>query len=174
MARCRLIDLVAKGSFKNSSVNSWHFAQQLAAVLSEYPDLRQHAYKLLKDGASTPGLGMLARAVAESPDEEGLMVLMQCEQKGRSFREWRTLEKVVTEHIPVEGYQGAYNVSPVPVTALRRRLIAMTTDGGYTDIAARWLNDINEIRDEHGLPEGEPRHPDLASGKPWPIIKEAS
>jgi hypothetical protein len=27
------------------------------------------------------------------------------------------------------------------------------------------------IRDEHGMPEAEPRHPDLASGKPWPIIQ---
>jgi hypothetical protein len=26
------------------------------------------------------------------------------------------------------------------------------------------------MRDENGAPEGEPRHPDLASGKPWPIL----
>jgi hypothetical protein len=32
------------------------------------------------------------------------------------------------------------------------------------------LNDIDLIRDEYGLPEGEPRHPDLASGKAWPIM----
>ncbi len=87
---------------------------------------------------------------------------------------WRTLEKVVTEHIPVEGYQGAYNVNPIPVVELRRRLISMTTDGGATDIAARWLSDIDEIRDEYGLPEGEPRHPDLASGRSWPIMPPVS
>jgi hypothetical protein len=167
----RLINLVADGSLsKRSSADDWHFTQQLATLVSQHPDLRQHIYELLKDGASTPGLWMLARTIAEIPDEEGLMVLMQCERNGRSFRGWRTLEKVVTEHIPVEGYQGAYNVSPIPVTELRRRLISMTTDGGATDIAAGWMNDIDEIRDEYGLPEGEPRHPDLASGKPWPIM----
>jgi hypothetical protein len=47
----------------------------------------------------------------------------------------------------------------------------MTTDGGTSDIAAPWLNQIDEIRDEYGLPEGEPRHPDLASGRPWPILQ---
>ena len=26
------------------------------------------------------------------------------------------------------------------------------------------------IRDRYGAPDSEPRHPDLASGKPWPII----
>ena len=46
-----------------------------------------------------------------------------------------------------------------------------TTDGGPADAAARWLRQIDAIRDEHGMPEIEPRHPDLASGKPWPIMQ---
>jgi hypothetical protein len=46
----------------------------------------------------------------------------------------------------------------------------MTTDGGPSDAAARTLNEIDKIRDEYGAPEAEPRHPDLKSGKPWPII----
>jgi hypothetical protein len=55
---------------------------------------------------------------------------------------------------------------------LRRKLLAMTTDGGPKDVASRWLSDIDIIRDQYGLPEGEPRHPDLASGKPWPIMTQ--
>jgi hypothetical protein len=46
----------------------------------------------------------------------------------------------------------------------------MTTDGGPTDVAARCLNQIDKIRDEYGAPDSEPRHPDLASGKRWPIM----
>ena len=46
----------------------------------------------------------------------------------------------------------------------------MTTDGGPRDFAARVLREIDRIRDENGGPEDEPRHPDLAAGKPWPII----
>ena len=72
--------------------------------------------------------------------------------------------------MPVDGYQNAYNVVPIPAVDLRRKLLAMTTDGGPEDIAARWLNLVDGIRDEYGLPQGEPRHPDLSSGKPWPIM----
>jgi hypothetical protein len=46
----------------------------------------------------------------------------------------------------------------------------MTTDGGPTDAAARCLRHIDELRDEYGMPDSEPRHPDLASAKPWPIL----
>jgi len=31
------------------------------------------------------------------------------------------------------------------------------------------LNLIDKTRDDYGTPESEPRHPDLASGKAWPI-----
>jgi hypothetical protein len=58
----------------------------------------------------------------------------------------------------------------VPAVELRRKLLAMTTDGGSTDFAARCLNLIDKIRDDYGAPESEPRHPDLASGKAWPIM----
>ena len=46
----------------------------------------------------------------------------------------------------------------------------MTTDGGPHDSAARVLREIDWVRDESGASEGEPRHPDLATGKPWPIL----
>ncbi|WP_373421716.1 hypothetical protein [Burkholderia multivorans] len=83
---------------------------------------------------------------------------------------WRSIENVVTEHVPVENWRGAYNVVSVPVPELRKKLLAETRDGGPTDAAARCLNTIDTIRDERGVPLSEPRHPDLASSKPWPIM----
>ena len=167
----RLIDLIASGTLSGkSSSDDWHLVRQLCEVLERHADSRNHVYGLLKDGAGTPGLAMLAEAIAESPDEEGLLVLVKCEQGNRSFRGWHTIKKAVTEDVPVDGYQNAYNVVPIPVVDLRRKLLAMTTDGGPKDVAARWLNLVDKIRDEYGLPEGEPRHPDLSSGKPWPIM----
>ncbi|MBB4189590.1 hypothetical protein GGE07_006286 [Sinorhizobium terangae] len=46
----------------------------------------------------------------------------------------------------------------------------MTADGGSRDSAARVFREIDRVRDESGAPEDEPRHSDLASGKPWPIF----
>ena len=84
--------------------------------------------------------------------------------------DWRTIEAVVTEHIPVENWSNAYNVVPVPAAELRQALLARTADGSPKDAAARCLAAIDFIRDERGVPVSEPRHPDLASGKPWPIM----
>jgi len=98
-----------------------------------------------------------------------LLIKIETEHK-RSFISWRAIENVVTEHRPSENWKGAYEVVPVPAVELRRKLLAMTTDRGPTDAAARCLNQIDKIRDDYGTPDSEPRHPDLASGKPWPIM----
>jgi hypothetical protein len=166
----RLVDLIANGVVGAKSSDDWHLTRQLGGLLSRHPDLRRHVYSLLKDSAPTPGLAILAGAVAENPDEEGLLLLVNWEQPGRPSRRWHVIEQAVTERVPVDGHHTAYNIVPVPAPELRRKLFAMTTDGGPRDTAARWLNHIDHVRDEYGLPEGEPRHPDLAAGKPWPIM----
>ena len=95
--------------------------------------------------------------------------LMAKDQR-RSLIGWQSIERVVTEHVPSENWKGAYNVVPIPAIELRRKLLEMTTDGRPSDAAARSLKEIDRIRNEYGAPETEPRHPDLRSGKPWPIM----
>lgn len=167
----RIIDLTAAGAFERVG-NDWHLARELGSQIEAHPDLRSHLYGLLNAGPTTPGLALLTRAVAEAPDNDGLLLLVKFEQElNRPFASWQTIERLVTEHEPVSDWAGAYNVVPVPADSLRQKLLALTTDGGLTDAAARRMRQIDEIRDEHGMPEGEPRHPDLPSGKPWPIMQ---
>ena len=98
---------------------------------------------------------------------------MELENKlQRSLISWRTIEGAVTEHDPSENWRGAFGVVPVAPTTLRKKRLAMTTDGGPHDSAARVLREIDRIRDENGAPEGEPRHPELVFGKPWPIVAD--
>jgi hypothetical protein len=170
----QLLDLAATGAFVDKGGDRRHLAGEIAGLIASYPELRGHIYQLLKDGATTAGLELLAYAVAESPDVDGLVLLIKLEiQNKRSFLSWRTIDNLVTEHIPVEGSQGTYNVAPIPAIELRQRLLAMTKDGGPTDAAARCLRHIDELRDEYGMPDSEPRHPGLASGRPWPILTPA-
>ena len=167
----RFVDLAANGAFEGNGTDHWYLEQQLGGLIGEQPELRTHVYQLLRDGAITPGLASLARAVAENPDEDGLLLLVKIEiEHERSFISQHTIEKVVTAHVPSEGGIGGYNIIPVPVGELRRKLLAMTTADTLTDAAARCLNQIDEIRDEYGAPDSEPRHPDLASGKRWPVM----
>ena len=102
---------------------------------------------------------------------DGVLMLINFEMKaGRSFMTWKSIESAVTDHVPAENWEGAYNVVPVPAAELRRKLLAMTSSGGKDDPAARCLNFIDKLRDDYGAPESEPRHPDLASGRRWPTL----
>lgn len=167
----RLVDLAANGAFEGTGTDHWHMAHQFVGLISEHSELRAHVYQLLKDGAKTPGLALLGQVIAETPDTDGLLLLVKIEiERQRSFISSRTIEKVVTEQVPSENWKDAYEVVSVPAVELRRNLLAMTRDGGPADAAARCLSEIDEIRDRYGTPDSEPRHPDLASGKPWPII----
>src|SRR3546814_12415181 len=93
-------------------------------------------------------------------------MLIDFERKtGRSFMTWQSIQSAVTDHVPAENWEGAYNIVPVPAAELRRKLLAMTSSGGKDDHAARCLNLIDKLRDEYGAPDSEPRHPDFASGR---------
>lgn len=164
------LDLTANGIIK-SEKNDWRFEHHIKSVITEYPELRAYIYQLLQDSSLTSGLEQLVKAVAEVPDVEGLILLTKIAiEHKRSFISRHTIEKVVTEHIHHKDWKGSYEIVSIPAAELRRKLLALTTDGGPTDIAARYLNMIDEIRDEYGLPDSEPRHPDLESGKQWPIM----
>jgi len=164
----RYLDLAMEG--KLEARDHWNTAHEIAGLLSKHSELREYAFGLLKDGAS-PQTALLANAVAEGNDPEGLILLVELENKlHRQFISSRTIEAVVTEHVPSEQWRGAFEVVPITATELRKKLLAMTTDGGPRDSAARVLREIDRIRDENGGPEDEPRHPDLVAGKPWPII----
>jgi hypothetical protein len=167
----RFVGLAALGAFEGQGTDRWHIARELAGLIVEHPELRPQVYQLLGDGAATPGFALLAQAVAEAPDAEGLLLLVKVEiDQKRSFITWRTTEQVVTERTPSENWKGAYDIVPVPAAELRKKLLGMTSDGGPADVAARCLNQIDKIRDEYGTPDSEPRHPDLGSGKRWPIM----
>lgn len=164
----RFLDLILEG--KIDALDGWHTSQEIAGLLNKHSELRDYAYGLLKNGAS-PKTALLATAVAEGDDLDGLLLLVELENKlQRRLISWRTIRGAVTEHVPSEQWRGAFEVLPIAATDLRRKLLAMTADGGPSDSAARVLREIDRVRDESGAPEGEPRHPDLASGKRWPIL----
>jgi len=169
----RLIDLAATETVKGtrSSMGGWQWARDLGSMLREFPSLRQYVYKRLRTAEPTPGHVRLAKGVAEALDEDGLLLLLDLEMKWtRSFLSFHAIRDLVTEHVPSAEWSNAYSIVPVAAGRLRKRLLALTTDGGAQDVHARALITIDIVRDEHGRPGGEPRHPDLASGRPWPIM----
>ncbi len=176
----RLVDLIA-GNVANSAFRPgamtfdiFHFVKRLGELLPAMPELRAYVYSLIKNGTPAESAAMLAGIVSENPDAEGLLLILNYERQGRSIFNWQLVKEVVTEKVPVAGYANAYSLVPVPSAEFRKSIFSLTTDGGARDVAAHWLNYIDELRDNYGLPETEPRHPDLASGKQWPILRSSA
>jgi hypothetical protein len=90
----------------------------------------------------------------------------------RCAGEAASLRQVAVGQRPSEDWIGATVSFRVDVTGLRRKLFRMIsgpTPGA--SLAKECLNAIDELRDEYGAPESEPRHPDIESGQPWPIVR---
>src|SRR3546814_18258638 len=83
--------------------------------MCEFSEMRAYFDDLLKDGPATKQLALLASAVAEDPDTDGILMLIDFERKtGRSFMTWQSIQSAVTDHVPAENWEGAYNIVPVP------------------------------------------------------------
>ncbi|MBC3229988.1 NACHT domain-containing protein [Serratia fonticola] len=167
----RIIDLTAQGVFESRSSNNCHFDTILGNLLGTYSELRTYIYGLLNYGPISPGLEALARIIAQSLDEEGVLLLVNFEKSlNRPFMNLCTINKMIIQDVPSETWQGAFEIVPVSAGSLRMKLFELVTDGGPDDVAAHWMRKIDWIRDEYGVPEDEPRHPDIASGRPWPVL----
>ncbi len=167
----RLIDLMIGGTLSGKSTDDWHWRRKLAGLISEYAEVRAYVRELLKDGPTNEALALLADTIGQNPKADDLVMLVECEIKtGRAFLNWRSIQDAITERIPSKDWQGAYNVVPVPAIELRRKLLTLTNSGSRNDPAARCLTTIDKMRDESGAPETEPRHPNLESGRKWPIL----
>ena len=171
-AAFRLIELAANGRFDGERFDLWYWARALAPQIAASGEVRRQIYDMLRRATEPRTIEILAGIVAECVDAEGLLLLVEIELRdGKPTVGWRAIERVVTKHVQDENWVGAYNVVPDPVPDLRRALLAIVRDGGLADAAARCLDYIDMLRDDHGFPPSEPRHPDLASGKAWPMMR---
>ena len=167
----KVIDLIIEGRFDSESNSLRPLEQALGKYISEYPHLRNYVYDVLGKESVPSSHQILVKALSYCLDMKGILLLVGLENSTqRRLFDWYALRDVIYERIPDQNWKEAYTLSPLPALELRQKLLAMTMDGGATDAAAGCLKTIDEIRDELGVPVSEPRHPDLGSGKPWPII----
>ena len=74
--------------------------------------------------------------------------------------------------VQVLGPDGPVTLHARASNTLRARLFRMAVgDPKRRESAVLLLGTIEEWRLEHGRPTGEPRHPHLASGQPWPPLR---
>lgn len=172
-----LLDLIYEGGVaKPGGLDAWTLSRKLAGVMFASADFRAEVYSRYERLA--PGLSkeILEHAIAEAADTEGVLVLVRGRSaEGKPFD--GTLDSAI-RHValgerPVENWAGASEVFGVPIPELRKRLFAMLNgDEEGASLAAACLTAIDELRDEYGPAESEPRHPDIDSGWPWPLAAD--
>jgi hypothetical protein len=81
----------------------------------------------------------------------------------------RTIRNLAIGHRPSDEWAGAFEEFGLPLTGLRARLFAMLqAQDERARLAKTCLIAIEEHRDDRGRVDAEPRHPDIATGRPWP------
>ena len=130
----------------------------------DLPDFNRHVLSRVMDWLGTPealaaNLNLIDDA-KPSPVPQGI-----CDQLEGAFVERRPDgqdSNVFTEHARASN-------------ELRVRLFGMVLqDPKRQKSAFMLLGQIEQWRLEHGRPTGEPRHPDLTSGQPWPLAWASS
>lgn len=85
---------------------------------------------------------------------------------------WNTRSKILYIHQPIGATSSSYSLVPRDLSELRKGLFEMTLscDQETAKFAADYLIQIDGERDEEGGFDEGPRHPDISSGKPWPLV----
>jgi hypothetical protein len=160
------------GAARPERIESLHLGQQLAAYARRFPQVR--AQMLLEYGRLPAGFArsVLEETLAQAGTPDALVALIQgYGTQGRAFdqRLARAAERLALGRRLSDQFSGAYELFGVPLGELRRDLFRMTTtEGPESTLALQCLLEIEQVRDEHGRLDAEPRHPDLESGRPWP------
>ena len=147
----------------------------LSAFMTSHEQFRQEVYEAFSHLAEGPAKSVIEYAIADAADQNGILLLLrEGATKNKSIAEtklYRALEHVVIGQTPMEFDEG-YQSYSLPAPELRRGLfdIMVNRSGAESRLAAECLTTIDNIRDEFGRADSEPRHPNITTGVPWPQI----
>ncbi len=175
-ARRTLFERVCEGAYDSAPhrVDGWTLARQMAADIAQDSDLRRAVYGRCENQPGAPGSQILEAAIADAADDAGVLLLLrsQARQGKTAIGPLGTAIRHVAEGSRPSPYgAGSREMFSVGVPQLRKDLFALTNnDSVEARLAIATLNAIDEIRDDYGVVESEARHPDIAAGRPWPIL----
>ena len=154
-------------------IDGWTFSNRLAEFITTRPHLRSELVRRYQEAKFAACHPLIEQVLAKSPDSDVILALVRsyAARKKQFDNLLRTaVKEVALEQRPVPDWQGAYEQHGVAVPELRRRLFAVTGgDNEESYLATLCLVAIDELRDEYGHVDSEPRHPDIESGRPWPF-----
>ena len=151
------------------------FASVLAGRLREDNEALAQFSQHLEQPLTRPVRALALQVVENLGDEELVLAALnqisdtQLDPVPYPLR--KAVEQIVTSHVPVEDWPSAYTVEPANAERLRAALFEMVWEDQERKVAAKTLLEwIDERRDEYGRPDDEPRHPNIGSERPWPML----
>jgi hypothetical protein len=172
-----LLGFICEGAYatKPGGVDAWTLYRKLSAAMCMDSGFRAEVYQQYERDTCGAGCDVLEMAIAEAADEAGVLLLIRnYARRGKPFPGalHTALRHVAVGERPSEDWVGATVSFGVEITGLRKELFRMVSgESAESKLAKECLTAIDELRDEYGAPESEPRHPDIQSGRPWPIVR---
>jgi hypothetical protein len=168
------LDLVTDGVLGKGphSTDGWHLAQQFAPLVERHPDLEAELRKRYGHMVVGPSRNLIENLFGEMGDGDDVMEMVKRYiATGQTYNGQlaRALRSACLWHEPVPGSENSYFVRPASVAKLRKSLFGLASEkANGAALALRCLVEIDELRDEHGIAAGDPRHPNIRSDRPWP------
>jgi hypothetical protein len=172
-----LLEFICEGAF--SSVpgrDVWWLSRKLAGAMQTDGDFRAEVYRQYELAPAGAGSELLEAAIAEAADEAGVLILVRNHaRQGKPFSGNldRAIRHAAVGERPSPDWAEVREIFGVAVPTLRKALFGMIEgDTPEARLAKECLTAIDQMRDEHGPAESEPRHPDIDSGRPWPVAAD--
>ncbi|MBS3652561.1 hypothetical protein KEU06_28695 [Pseudaminobacter sp. 19-2017] len=170
-----LLEAVAAGKYGNAAdikSGGYQLPGEVATSMKKAHGGEERLIAHFKEATNDSQKAFLAAVISEFGSANSFLALVN-DPVGRAVAKRRlhsTLRELTYRKDPVSPDGNAYELVPVDATALRRALFELSASD-QLDIAffaVLCLEMIDELRDEYGGMDTEPRHPDISAGRPWP------
>jgi hypothetical protein len=171
-----LLTYVADGQVGNTQGADTHrLVHHLAEQAQRFPAVKDELLRRYREMRAGQQKAVIEATLIELADTTIIRALIEgYAADGRRYDGGlaHAMRKIALGQRAVEGWgAGAYEEFSVSLAQLRQQLFGLAVgDEPRASLAERCLIEIEELRDEHGRIADEPRHPDIGSGRRWPLL----
>ena len=168
------VDLFIEGVFAQGpdAADVWHGGRELAAYVRKFPQLEAALRERYETAGTGPARALLERLFGELGDADDLIAMVQkYAATGQPYdgRMDAAIRATALRNDPVEEGSNSFYIYPASIARIRKYLFGWLRDTPQeAALAKSCLIATDVLRDDYGIAPDDPRHPDVASERPWP------
>ena len=149
-------------------------SHELAESAEKNPDFRTELMRRYEDESYIFCHSVIEEILAKNPDTCVVLAMVKSYASRKKKFDGllgNAIRGVALKEFKVSYSRSVFEIHSSAVPDLRRQLFGMLGgDSERTGLAEACLTMIDRLRDEYGVAKSEPRHPDIESGRPWPLV----